>query len=287
MPSAATFVPGDVIDGSWEVVRPLGRGGMGSVVACRNVSAPSIRAALKLLDRAFQDHAIARDRFLREAEILHGLDHPGVVRFRNIVLDKPAYIEMELVEGIPLNTERVNRGPLAPELVVHRAHQLLSALAYLHRRRVYHRDVKPENILVQADGSLKLVDFGLAVQEGGRAITQQGRTRFGTVSYCPPEWIGATPVDPKAWDAYAAGLVLYEMVTGEVAYPLPSELPQEKQILVVMMEKQEVEGLDAGDAVPRGLRDLLFALTARQPENRLTDLRKAVKAVEELLPSVG
>ncbi|MCA9572182.1 MAG: protein kinase, partial [Myxococcales bacterium] len=133
--------PGDRIGEVWEVVRPLGSGGMGSVYAAQNVGAPSIQAAVKLLACEHAVRPEARQRFLQEAEVLSGLDHPHIVRVRNVVLDtEPPWLEMELVEGLALSS-LIAIGPLPEPRAVHLGRQLLEALAYMHRRRVHHRDV--------------------------------------------------------------------------------------------------------------------------------------------------
>lgn len=269
-----TYRPGTFIGGVWEVEQTLGKGGMGSVYRCHNRYAPRILAAIKLLDPAFQYHPEAKARFLREAEILYTINHPNVVKVSNVLLDAaPPYIEMEFVDGLALEDELGQWGPLPPKVAVERARQLAHALRYLHRKGIYHRDVKPQNILIRKDGEPKLVDFGLAVEIGGDRITQQTQVNFGTVSYCPPEWGQAGELDPAAWDLYALGVVLYEMLTGSVAFPVAADADARRQMVQVMSDKQRVEALDPGPRFPASLRGVVRRLTHRDPTKRIASAK--------------
>ncbi|MCA9572181.1 MAG: serine/threonine protein kinase [Myxococcales bacterium] len=274
--------PGARIGDVWAIDHALGRGGMGTVFACHNKDAPAIRAAIKVLDGFAEFHPIARKRFLREAEILYGLDHPNLVRVANIVLDqRPPYIEMELVEGVPL-TRLLASGPLALDTALGHARQIADALAYLHRRKVFHRDVKPENLIVQPDGTVKLVDFGLA-KKAGLDITVQGTSAFGTVEYCPPEWMDAEALEPAAWDCYALGVVLHEMLTGQMAFRTPEGLSQADEVLWILARKHDLEdGLDPGPAFPDAVRALVGDLTALDRERRPCPGQEVVRRLRSL-----
>ncbi|MCB9673915.1 MAG: serine/threonine protein kinase [Alphaproteobacteria bacterium] len=284
MPAAGSgFAPGAVIGDVWEVEETLGKGGMGSVYRCHNRHATRILAAIKLLDPAFQYHPEAKARFLREAEILYTVDHPNVVKVSNVHLDaQPPYLEMEFVDGMALEDELGRRGAMAPAVAVDRARQLASALKYLHRKEIFHRDVKPQNILIRRDGALKLVDFGLAVERGGDRITVQNDSNFGTVSYCPPEWGRPGEVDPAAWDLYALGVVLYEMLTGTVAFPVAPDDDAKRQMIQVMSDKQRIEALDPGPRFHPGLREVVRKLTHKELEQRIRDAKTLEEALEAL-----
>jgi serine/threonine protein kinase len=262
----------------------LGKGGMGSVYRASNRDAPSIVRAVKLLDPSFQFNPEAKERFLREAEILYTIDHPNVVRVANVDLDaRPPYLEMEFVDGPSLEDELARLGPFPPSLALDRARQLADALHYLHRRKIFHRDVKPQNILLHSDGLVKLVDFGLAVQtSGGRRITHAAAvTNFGTVSYCPPEW-GRGQLDPVTWDLYALGVVLYEMLTGSVAFPMAAGLDGHQQMLQVLSDKKRIPALDPGPHFAPDLRAVVRKLTHRDPAERFPDARALCTALEDV-----
>lgn len=276
-----TFEPGARIGDVWEVLRPLGKGGMGSVYACRNKDAPAIRVAVKVLTGFAAFHPVARKRFLREAEILSAFDHPNLVRVTNLDLDaRPPFLVMELVEGRQLTIDLMN-GPLHLEVALRRFAQLVDAIAYLHRRRVFHRDIKPENVMVQTDGSVKLVDFGLA-KESGFDITLQGRVEFGTVEYCPPEWVDAEALEPAAWDCYALGVLFYEMLTGRMAFTVPPDLTDAETAMWVMATKQDLPHLDPGDRIPEPIRALVRDLTRYSASERLTDCTSLSRRLREV-----
>lgn len=276
-----TFVPGDEIGDTWEVYRPLGRGGMGSVYACFNKDAPSIRAAVKLLSRSHARDPRARRRFLAEAEVLSGLDHPNIVRVRNVDLDAASpYLEMELVEGRPLG-DRIRSGrPMSVQRAVHVAIQLFDALAYMHRRHAHHRDIKPDNVLIRPDDTITLVDFGLATRDSHQDAP--GRLHYGTPGYAPPQWIGPTPLDPVHWDLYAAGQVLYELLVGRPAFPPPRVSDAKVRMRAVMVLKAAKPFLDPGPDVPLEVRAVVRSLTAREPSVRIVEAADAVRRLKLL-----
>jgi len=270
--------------GVWVVEKQLGKGGMGSVYRCRNRHASRIHAAIKLLDPVLSYQGAARARFVREAEILFTLDHPHIVRVSSVNLDSmPPYLEMEFVEGTSLEDELERRGVLPLGQALGLAGQLTSAVRHLHRNGVYHRDIKPTNLLIRPDGMLKLVDFGLAVEATGDRITDAGTT-FGTPSYAPPEWVQPGEIDPGAWDIYGIGVVLYEMLTGEVAFPVPQGLEARLVALHIMKEKQQVECLDPGEGYKDDLRSLVQSLTQRDPNKRPGSALEVLALLESLDP---
>ena len=270
---------GDQID-IWVVDHALGSGGMGSVYRCHNRNAPRILAAIKVLESHLRAHKEIEARFIREAEILFQLDHPNIVKVRNIRTDHdPPYLEMEFVEGESLE-DVLQRGPVAYPRGLEMMAQAAAAVHYLHRKGVRHRDIKPANLLVRKDGRLKLVDFGLALETDTSRITQHGMA-FGTVSYAPPEW--ASPeLDPTAWDMYALGVVFWEILTGEVAFPMSGQGNARQQAMQVIIRKQGHAPLDPGEAFPAGLRELIAHMTMADLNERLVDSAEVRRRLHEL-----
>lgn len=276
--------PGDTID-IWVVQKALGSGGMGSVYRCHNRDAPRILAAVKVLDTSLRRFPEAEARFVREAEILFQLDHPGIVKVRNVrTATDPSYLEMEFVDGESLE-DRLARGPIPIEEALPLMQQVADAVRYLHERGVRHRDIKPANVLVQPNGKPKLVDFGLAVEAEVTRITAHGMS-FGTVSYAPPEWITPEQIDPTAWDIYALGTVFYEMLTGLVAFPVSGEGSARQQAMQVIVAKQNHPPLDPGPAFHDDLRDLVSAMTQALPGKRLRDVRDVVDRLAAASPTL-
>lgn len=274
--------PGERID-VWVVEQVLGSGGMGAVYRCHNYAAARILAAVKVLDTGMGAQASLRARFVREAELLFSLDHPNIVKVRNVRMDaSPPFIEMAFVEGEPLDA-RIARGPLPEVQAVGLGVQLASALAYIHARRIAHRDLKPSNVLVRGS-HVTLVDFGIAAEADGTAITHSGH-HMGTLAYVPPEWGLGQPVDPYRWDLYALGLVLYECLTGEAAFPVPRDIDVRQALFAVISAKRERARLDPGPTVSAPLRALIGELTRPDPEARLGSAAEAAERLAAMLPS--
>ncbi|MBM4390197.1 MAG: protein kinase [Deltaproteobacteria bacterium] len=262
------FAPDEAID-IWIVQRALGQGGMGSVYRCHNRDARRILAAIKVLDYGLKRNQKARARFVREAEILCALDHPNIVKARNVRLDvDPPYIEMEFVEGTSLE-HRISEGRLDARWVLGALKQLAGALEYMHGRGVRHRDIKPSNVLARDDGSVVLVDFGIATEEDGSTLTDQG-SAMGSVAYVPPEWVMLSRPDPVMWDLYALGVVAYEALSGQAAFETPSGVMNAQRFHQVLQAKQNHPPLDPGGELPVGLRAVVRDLTRSRPEDRLS-----------------
>lgn len=277
--------PGDEID-VWVVDKALGRGGMGSVYRCHNKRAKRILAAVKVLEQSVRASPNAEARFVREAEILFSLDHPNIVKVRNVRMDGAMpFIEMEFVEGESLE-DRLNRGPLGMSSVLDLSAQLADAVAYLHDKGIRHRDIKPANVLLRSDGMPKLVDFGIAMEEESSRLTQGGMM-FGSVAYAPPEWINPDTLDPSLWDMYALGVVIWEMCTGAVAFPVPDGGSVRQQVMNVMVKKQGHAPLDPGPDFPQGFRDLVGEMTRSEMAERCTDMGAVRDRLAALLEAHG
>ncbi len=272
--------PGDEID-IWVVEKALGQGGMGSVYRCHNRNAKRILAAVKVLDPTLNRIASAQARFIREAEILFALDHPNIVKVRNVRMDAELpYLEMEFVSGQNLE-DRIVQGPMSLEAAVSLLKQAADALVYMHDSGIRHRDIKPSNMIVQDDDALKLVDFGIATEQDGKTITESGQN-FGSVSYAPPEWIEPDSLDPVKWDIYSLGVVFFEVLTGRFGFPVSGIGTSRQKALQVMVAKQNHAPLDPGPSLPVGLRALTRAMTRARPEDRLASAAEVLAALEAL-----
>lgn len=282
---------GDLID-IWVVERKAGSGGMGSVYRCHNQRATRILAAIKVLETGLRrEGSDAEARFIREAEILFALDHPNIVKVRNVRIDHdPPYIEMEFVQGQSLEA-LLRYGAMEPAQAMDLMGQLAGALRYLHAQGIRHRDVKPANVLVQGNGVAKLVDFGLAIETQGTRLTQAGMT-FGTVSYAPPEWIKPDSLDPVLWDIYALGVMYWEMLTGQVAFPVSGKGSARQQAMAVIVAKQAHDPLDPGEGFTSELRALIRSMTEPEPSARPASMaevaqRLSTAGVEVDSPQAG
>src|SRR3954454_12072181 len=206
-----------LIDGRYRAERRLGTGGMAEVW-CAEDEVLGRRVAVKLLGARFADDAEFRERFRREAQAAAGLTHPNIVAiFDRSEWDGTPYIAMELVDGRTLKEIVTERGPLDPSTAIAIIEQVLRALGYAHRRGIVHRDVKPQNVIIDGEGQAKVADFGIAHAAGATGMTEAGAI-VGTVQYLSPEQPKGFPV-ARPSDLYSAGVVLYELLTG----PVPSD----------------------------------------------------------------
>jgi serine/threonine-protein kinase len=215
-----------LIGGALELGEEIGRGAMGHVFRARHVRLDRM-VAVKFLSSELAADPDMKRRIEREARALALLSHPNIVQVFDSGEDEgQSYLVMELVEGRPLSSCI----PLPPDQAVAMALQVCDALAYAHEKGVIHRDIKPENILVEANGHVKVTDFGIArLQAPGNTdwkLTGTGMTS-GTPPYLAPEALQGAPPDPRL-DVYALGVVLYQTVMGRLPIgsfePLPGAL---------------------------------------------------------------
>jgi eukaryotic-like serine/threonine-protein kinase len=242
--------------GRYRLERPLGHGGMASVHLAHD-SELDRPVAVKLLAESLAGDVEFRKRFLREARLAARLSHPNVVA----VFDageadggRP-YIVMEYVDGTTLE----GRGPLPPAEAVALAVQACHGLAHAHAAGLVHRDVKPHNLLLRTDGTLKVADFGIARAAEATALTQVGSI-LGTAAYLAPEQAAGEEVTPAA-DVYSLGAVLYELLTGQP--------PHEPASLADLADPPEIPPVsELAPNVPRHVEDAVMHSLARNPAYR-------------------
>src|SRR3954469_17906925 len=202
--------PDTMVDGRYRALKRLGAGGMAEVW-CAEDEVLGRRVALKLLGGRFATDPEFRERFRREAQAAAGLTHPNIVGiFDRSEWEGTPYIAMELVDGQTLKEVVTQRGPLPPNVAVELTEQILRGLGYAHKRGIVHRDVKPQNVILDPDGQAKVADFGIA-RAGNSEMTEAGAI-VGTVQYLSPEQANGDPVDARS-DLYSTGIVLYELLT--------------------------------------------------------------------------
>ncbi|MBO0893962.1 MAG: serine/threonine protein kinase [Acidimicrobiales bacterium] len=213
---------GQVLCGRYKLVRVLAQGGMAQVFLGHDLLlARSV--AIKVPLPHLASHETSSRRFHQEALAAARLSHPNVVAIYDTGLDGGReFIVMELVDGTSLRELMATRGRLGVAEAVSVGEQVASALDYAHRAGLVHRDVKPANILLTADGQAKVTDFGIAKAIRDDDATQTGVT-VGTARYLSPEQIEGRPVDGRA-DQYGLGVVLYEMLSGRVPFEGPNDL---------------------------------------------------------------
>ncbi|WP_435736197.1 Stk1 family PASTA domain-containing Ser/Thr kinase [Cellulosimicrobium sp. PMB13] len=270
---------GRLVDGRYEVVSRIARGGMATVYLAvdRRLDRD---VALKVMHPHLAEGATGADfvsRFRREARAAARLTHPGLVAVYDQGLDgDTSYLTMEYVAGTNLRRVMLSEGTLTLGRTLDVLSEVLDALAAAHRAGLVHRDIKPENVLLDADGRLKVTDFGLARAVNEVTSTTTG-TILGTVAYLSPELIATGACDART-DVYAVGILAYEMVLGSVPYVGSTPI----QVAFQHVNNDVPPPSDTAPWLPPELDDLLCALAARDPADRPADAGAALALVRSV-----
>ena len=275
--------------GHYQIVAKIGEGGMGEVYRARDTRLDR-DVALKVLPEAFTSDPDRLARFEREAKLLASLNHPNIAAIHGLEEggDTRALV-LELVEG-PTLADHIARGPIPVDEALPIARQIAEALEAAHEAGVIHRDLKPANIKVRKDGTVKVLDFGLAKAMAGEQIDQDlsqsptvtatmGGTRdgviLGTAAYMSPEQARGKPVD-KRTDIWAFGCVLFEMLTGQAAFAGETL----SDTIGRVMEREPEWGL-LPSTVPEAVRRLVRRSFVKDPRGRTPDAAVARIEIDE------
>jgi len=267
---------GHLVDGRYEVLSRVARGGMATVYLAVDRRLDR-EVALKVMHPHLAEGASGADfqaRFRREARAAARLTHPGLVGVLDQGVDgETSYLAMEFVDGTNLRRRLVEEGSLTVDEALRTTEAVLEALSVAHRAQLVHRDIKPENVLISSDGRVKVADFGLA-----RAVTEVTSTTtgtvLGTVAYLAPELVARGASDTRT-DVYAIGILLYEMLTG--AQPFTGATPI--QIAYQHVHSDVPPPSERVEWLPTEVDELVEALAARDPDERPPDAAAALSLV--------
>jgi len=265
----------EALAGEYSLERELGRGGMGIVYLAREVQLDRL-VAIKLLPRSLADRPDVRERFLREARMAASLSHPHIVPIYRVGEAKGlVYFVMAYVNGETLGERLRSRGPLPITVATRLFREVTWALSYAHGRGIVHRDVKPDNILIEADTGRALVtDFGIARGAEQNEITDPGRV-MGTAHFMSPEQGASAPVDGRS-DFYSLGVVTYLAVSGKLPFDAPS--------VPALLAKHATENAPAltsvAPTIPASLASVIERCLRKNPEERWASGEALVEALD-------
>ncbi len=271
--------PGSQI-GDYEVISPLGAGGMGRVYKVRNELSDRVEA-MKVLLPDLQGQTDLANRFLREIKTQAGLDHPNIAKLYTAArIENQLLMFMELVEGITLD-ERLKQGPIPISDAVNYVAQVLNALEYAHQRGVVHRDIKPANMMLMPDGVVKLLDFGIAKAAADHRLTMTGTT-LGSLYYMSPEQIQGSQVDVRS-DLYSVGVSLYEMVTGKKPFDGESQFA----IMSAHLARPPVSPAEVNTSLPHALSEIILMALGKEPASRFQTAGAFMNALRAVQPNLS
>jgi serine/threonine-protein kinase len=253
---------GDKLD-QYELTELIARSGMASIFKARDL-VNGATVAIKVPYLQFESDVVFYGRFQREEEIGRRLNHPNIIRVLAPRHKSRMYIAMEYIEGVSLRAMMRDKRSLDTAHVLDIARQICGALIYMHSQGVVHRDLKPENILETESGQVKIMDFGIALDESARRLTWSGlSSTIGTPDYMAPEQVSGRRGDVRT-DIYALGTILYEMLTGTLPF-------EGENVYAVMRAKAGEDPQPPSryrpDLDPH-LEEIILHAIARQPRDR-------------------
>ena len=281
-PPRRDLAPGETFAGRYQVIEDLGKGGMGRVYKVYDTEVKE-KLALKLLHPEIASDERTIERFRGELRLARTISHRNVCRMHDLGRDGATYyITMEYVPGEDLKSLIHRIGALPVGKAVSLAREICAGLAEAHRAGVVHRDLKPQNVMIDRDGGARIMDFGIARSVKGKGLTGAGAL-IGTPEYMSPEQVDGREAGPRS-DLYSLGIVLFEMLTGR----LPFE--GESVLSVAVKQKSEAppDPRSFNPQVPEDLARLVLRCLEKTPEKRpagAADLSDALAGIESALPT--
>lgn len=252
----------------YEILSLIGQGGMADVYKARDTILNRV-VAIKVLRAKLSDDAMALVRFQREASAASRLSHPNVVDIYDVgEYEGMHYIVMEFIRGRTLKELIAQRGALDVDEAIGVMKQLVSAINHAHEHKIIHRDIKPQNVLVKDDGTIKITDFGIAVANGSVQLTYNN-TVMGSAHYLAPETTQGKEPNEQV-DIYSLGIVFYELLTGHV--PFTGKTPTE--IAIKHLRKPIPYVRDFNPNIPQSVENIVLKATAKNLDDRYVSCKE-------------
>ena len=266
---------GRKLDGRYEITELIGVGGMADVYKATDILEDKT-VAVKILKTEFADNEEFVRRFRNESKAIAVLSHPNIVKIFDVgFTEKIQFIVMEYIDGITLKEFMEQQGVIKWKDCIHFITQILRALQHAHDRGIVHRDIKPQNIMLFSDGTIKVMDFGIArfAREEGKTISDKA---IGSVHYISPEQARGDVTDEKS-DIYSVGVMMYEMLCG--VKPFDGDNPVSVALMHMQNEAQPLR--EVNDSVPEGLEEIVIRAMQKEAPKRYQSASEMIKDIEE------
>ena len=266
---------GKRLDGRYEIHELLGVGGMAVVYRAYD-TIDDRTVAIKILKDEFLGNEEFIRRFKNESKAIAVLSHPNIVKVYDVSFgDRMQYIVMEYIDGITLKEYLAQQKEIKWKEAIHFTVQILRALQHAHEKGIIHRDIKPQNIMLLQDGTIKVTDFGIARFSRSETRTMTDRA-IGSVHYIAPEQARGDLTDEKA-DIYSVGVMLYEMLTGQ----LPFEADNAVSVAIMQLQQDPRPPRDINPAIPEGLQEITLKAMQKVPARRYQSAAEMLRDIEQ------
>ena len=266
---------GKRLDDRYDIQELIGIGGMAMVYkAYDRVEERTV--AIKILKEEYRNHREFMRRFRNESRAIAMLSHPNIVRVFDVSFgDQIQYIVMEYIDGITLKEYISQQKRIRWKEAVYFTQQILYALQHAHEKGIIHRDIKPQNILLLKDGTIKVTDFGIArfSNDDGRTLTDKA---IGSVHYIAPEQARGAVTDEKT-DVYSVGIMLYEMLTGQ----LPFDGENAVSVAIMQMQSEAKRPTELNPDIPEGLEEITIKAMQKDPQLRYASAAEMIQAINQ------
>lgn len=266
---------GKKLEGRYEVMEIIGIGGMANVYKAYDVLENRV-VAVKILQEEHMNNEDMRRRFKNESKAMAVLNHPNVMRVYDVSFsDRMQSIVMEYIDGITLKEYIEQQKVLRWKEAVHFTVQILRALQHAHDKGIVHRDIKPQNIMLLSDGTIKITDFGIArfARSETRTLTDKA---IGSVHYISPEQAAGGAIDART-DLYAVGVILYEMLTGRV----PFEADTPVSVALKQIQSTAVLPRELNPSIPEGLQEITMHAMEKELSKRYQSAAQMLRDIDE------